>query len=181
MSKPVRWPQSSTGRRHDGAGAGAGASAGTGTGATAAAAPEIVAAADSKDSTNPETGEPTSDSASGGEGEHKETQEEILSRIISFHLFTEESYKRLVEREASDKAKAEERAGKAQEAHLVDGELIFGAEEDESDKPPPKNPDLHEGSVLREEYGVFPRDYLGKPIEEIDKGIRDKVRLWRCG
>ncbi|KAK7115725.1 hypothetical protein V1264_001544 [Littorina saxatilis] len=138
------------------------------TGAAAAAASGDAAAP--KDITNPETGEPASVN-----GEHKETTQEILDRIISFHPFTTDSYEHLLEQETFDKSKAHERASKAEEAHLVDGELIFGAEEEDTDKPPPRNPDLREGNVLRDEYGIFPTDYYGKPLEEIDKGIRDKT------
>jgi hypothetical protein len=127
---------------------------------------------DGKDATNPETGEATPD----GGAANGDPADDILKKIVSFRPFTKESYKRLVEQEASDKAKAARKKSKAQEAHLVDGELIFGEGEDPGEEAiPERNPDLREGLVLREEYGVFPPSYIGKPLEEIDKGIRDKV------
>nr|KAG5703740.1 hypothetical protein BaRGS_023029 [Batillaria attramentaria] len=127
---------------------------------------------------NPETGEPAAGGGHAGDGDkHEQTAEEILSRSIAFRPFTEESYRLLVEREEVDKVQAKDRASKAQEAHLVDGELIFGAkEDDEAEKPPEVNPDLREGNILTDNYGIFPTNLCGKPLEEIDKGIRDKVR-----
>ncbi|XP_076443937.1 sodium channel protein 1 brain-like [Babylonia areolata] len=138
-------------------------------------APVDDSAAADEAPTNPETGEIAGDSAAAAADPQKSTRDEILSRIVSFHLFSEDSYRHLVERETADLARAQERASKAQEAHLVDGQLVFGGEEDENDKPPPRNPDFREGNVLREEYGIFPTDYFGRPLEEIDQGIRSKT------
>ncbi|XP_076465332.1 sodium channel protein 1 brain-like [Babylonia areolata] len=107
--------------------------------------------------------------------QHHEEAEDLLSRIISFHPFTQDSYKRLVDRQTSEKLRQKRAASKAQEAHLVDGELIFGAEDEEGRPPPSRNPDLVEGHVLRDEYGVFPPAFFGKPLEEIDKGITDET------
>ena len=129
--------------------------------------------------TNPDSGEQASGDAEDADKKISKEGNEILNHIVSFHPFTEDSYRVLVEREAADKARAEDRAARAQEAHLVDGELIFGGEQEEGEKPPPKNPDLREGNVLRDEYGVCPPAYFGKPLEEIDKGIRDKVGVVR--
>ena len=66
-------------------------------------------------------------------------------------------------------------ASRSQEAHLKDGELKFGLDEDEMDKRPERNPDLEEGKPLKDEYGQPPAYYMGLPLEEIDKGIKDKV------
>lgn len=66
---------------------------------------------------------------------------------------------------------------RSQEARLKDGELKFGLEDDE--KPPSPNPHLNENETLKEEYGSPPNQYLGLPLEEIDKGIMTKVRTSR--
>nr|UIX25865.1 voltage-gated sodium channel alpha subunit [Lymnaea stagnalis] len=93
---------------------------------------------------------------------------------LAFRPFTEESHKALLEREAELNQRDLHRARHAQDAHLVDGELKFGSQEDE-DTLPPENPDLKEGNALTKAYGRFPNRLLGCPIEEIDPGIRDKT------
>ncbi|BFZ01527.1 hypothetical protein BsWGS_04567 [Bradybaena similaris] len=92
----------------------------------------------------------------------------------SFVPFTSVSYQKLVERERVRKVLEAKRAKYAQVAHLVDGELRFGAQEDES-LLPEENPDLKEGNLFTKSYGIFPSYLLGVPIEEIDPGIRDKT------
>ena len=64
---------------------------------------------------------------------------------------------------------------RSQEAHLKDGELKFGLDEDEFGKRPERNSDLEEGKPLKAEYGQPPAYYMGLPLEEIDRGITDKV------
>ncbi|KAI8789145.1 sodium channel protein 1 brain-like isoform X1 [Biomphalaria glabrata] len=91
-----------------------------------------------------------------------------------FKPFSEDSYKALLEREALLKERELHRARHAQDAHLVDGELKFGAQDDE-DSLPPVNPQLKEGCLLSSEFGRFPSRLLGIPIEEIDPGVRDKT------
>lgn len=93
----------------------------------------------------------------------------------SFIPFTSVSYQKLVEKERVLKVLEAKRVKYAQVAHLVDGELRFGAQEDES-LLPDENPDLKEGNLFTKSYGTFPSHLLGVPIEEIDPGIRDKVR-----
>lgn len=93
-----------------------------------------------------------------------------------FIPFTEDSYIRLVEREQHLKELDLKREKHAQDAHLVDGELIFGVQDDE-DRLPPENPELKDGSLFTKVYGTFPPHLLGTPIEELDPGIRDKVSL----
>ena len=100
------------------------------------------------------------------------------SKLLSFHLFNESSYQALLVREQEQQAKHEERHNTAQTAHLVGGELIFGNEEEEEDAILP-DPNLREGNLLLENYGIFPTSYIGKPIEEIDHGITEKVSLPR--
>ncbi|GFR71119.1 sodium channel protein [Elysia marginata] len=94
--------------------------------------------------------------------------------LATFKAFTKQSMVRLEEREKELDEKDIQRQKQAQVAHLVDGELKFGVDEDE-DKLPPENPDLREGCVFTKVYGAFPPRLLGKPIEEIDRGIRDKT------
>ncbi|XP_041373843.1 sodium channel protein 1 brain-like [Gigantopelta aegis] len=96
------------------------------------------------------------------------------SKLLSFHLFSENSYQALLVREQQQLAKHEERQNTAQKAHLVGGELIFGNEEEEEDVIVP-DPNLREGNLLLENYGIFPTSYIGKPIEEIDPGITEKT------
>ncbi|BFY98489.1 hypothetical protein BsWGS_01529 [Bradybaena similaris] len=91
-----------------------------------------------------------------------------------FIPFTEESYIRLLEREQHLKEVDLKREKHAQDAHLVDGELIFGVPDDE-DRLPPENPELKDGSLFTKVYGSFPNHLLGTPIEELDPGIRDKT------
>ena len=102
----------------------------------------------------------------------KPVTNEILP-LATFKSFDLHSYNRLCEREQILKKKAIERAKHAQEAHLVDGELKFGIDDD--DLPPPENPELREGCVLTKAYGRFPTRLYGRPIEDIDPGIQYKV------
>ena len=117
--------------------------------------------------------------APDGAKKSSKVSDDILSRIISFRPFTEESFRRLCEKEVVEKAMYDRQTDRDQEAHLVDGELIFGSKIEEGIKPPlPPNPDLTEGKSLREEHGIFPADYFGQPLEEIDKAIEDKVNFY---
>ena len=99
--------------------------------------------------------------------------EEVLP-LATFRPFNKNSYVKLCEREIHLKELAIERAKHAQDAHLVDGELKFGLEDDE-DAPEPVNPDLAEGCMLTKAYGRFPPRLYATPIEEIDEGIQYKV------
>jgi len=92
---------------------------------------------------------------------------------VRFRLYTENSWKNQLKKEEDARIKEEKNDGKA-EAHLVDGELQFEDDEEEARKE--RDPKLMEGNVLPDEYGdIFRSDYYGKPLEEIDKYIKDKV------
>ncbi|XP_070174402.1 sodium channel protein 1 brain-like isoform X2 [Littorina saxatilis] len=93
---------------------------------------------------------------------------------LYFVPFTHASYQRLLVREATDKQKDRERNARSQEAHLKDGELKFGLDEDELERRPDRNPDLEEGTSLKPEFGEPPPYYLGLPLEEVDPGIPSK-------
>ncbi|CAG5133640.1 unnamed protein product, partial [Candidula unifasciata] len=92
----------------------------------------------------------------------------------TFVPFTSTSYQRLLDRERVRKVLEIKRAKYANIAHIVDGELRFGAKEDDL-LLPEENPDLREGSMFTKSYGTFPPHLLGVPIEEIDPGIREKT------
>ena len=96
--------------------------------------------------------------------------------LATFKPFTKLSYVRLCEREEQLKKLELERAKHAQDAHLVaGGQLKFGSKKDDGETLPPENPDLKEGCLLTKAYGRFPTRFYGKPVEEIDIGIREKV------
>ncbi|XP_035829755.1 sodium channel protein 1 brain [Aplysia californica] len=122
--------------------------------------------------TSPES-QTTNNAADGGEENPDGGPKEMLP-LATFKPFTKMSYQRLVEREQHLKERAAEKAKYAHEAHLVDGELKFGMDDDEEELPP-ENADLREGCLLTKAYGRFPLRLLGKPIEEIDPGIQDKT------
>ncbi|VDI64607.1 Hypothetical predicted protein [Mytilus galloprovincialis] len=100
----------------------------------------------------------------------KEPDERPESRIKEY---TPESWKQQVEQAAAAQKKFEKTGGVA-EAHLVDGELKFDDDEEEAKKD--RDPNLVEGNLLPVEYSdVFDNKLLGKPLEEIDKYIKDKT------
>lgn len=104
----------------------------------------------------------------------QDDDEDEGERVLVFTKFTKQSYKRLLEKEEEERKKAEEKAANPQEAKLVDGELKFD-DEDEKDKLE-KDPLLVEGNVLPEDLGAdFPKELYGKPIEEIDPYLKEKV------
>ncbi|XP_071167182.1 sodium channel protein 1 brain-like isoform X15 [Mytilus edulis] len=99
----------------------------------------------------------------------KEPDERPESRIKEY---TPESWKQQVEQAAAAQKKFEKTGGVA-EAHLVDGELKFDDDEEEAKKD--RDPNLVEGNLLPVEYSdVFDNKLLGKPLEEIDKYMKDK-------
>lgn len=100
----------------------------------------------------------------------EEPEERPIDRI---KLYTEESWKIQVENEIAAQRKFEKTGGVA-EAHLVDGELKFDDDEEEAKRD--RDPKLVEGNALPDELSdVFKSDLYGKPLEEIDKYIKDKV------
>ncbi|KAI0225114.1 hypothetical protein LSAT2_023983, partial [Lamellibrachia satsuma] len=93
----------------------------------------------------------------------------------SFRPFTVDSYRRLLEREAEQaKKQVEKIPDQFQEGRLVDGELKFGEAESEEEKAE-HDPDLVEGRGIPERLGEVPLELIGKPLEEIDPHIQDKV------
>ena len=95
--------------------------------------------------------------------------------IVKFAPYSTDSYKRQLEQEKIDRLRAQEKKDRPAEGRLVDGELRFD-DDDEDEKSKERDPNLVEGSYLPEYMQHdFPSDYIGKPIEEIDPSIKDKV------
>ncbi|XP_013413556.1 sodium channel protein 1 brain [Lingula anatina] len=106
-------------------------------------------------------------------GSKEESDDDDEDKIV-FKPFTKETLRRLEEREAEEKKLAEEKAGKQQEAILVDGELKFN--DDEDGEVIEKDPSLVEGNPLPVDLALeFPKSLHGKPIEEIDQYIKEKI------
>ncbi len=109
-------------------------------------------------------------------------QEEIdpedlpLEEQYKFRLFTPESYERLLIKEEEDRRLALEKKDKPAEGRLVDGELKF--DDDGEDGPPPdRDPLFIEGNNLPDDIAeIFPSELYSKPLEEIDKYLKAKVR-----
>ena len=117
--------------------------------------------------------DPTNDPKNGDEEEESDDDDDQLV----FNLYTAQSWDEQLIKERIHKEKEEENRRNQGEAHLVDGELQFDSEEHHGPQKK-RNPNLIEGNTLMEESG-FPKEYYGKPIEELDKLILDKVRV--CG
>lgn len=91
-----------------------------------------------------------------------------------FREFTEQSYEQLIIKELERLRKEETRHVNKEEAHLVDGEIVF----DDVDEEAPKitrDPKLADGQPLPEKLGRFPRELDGIALEEIDPNIQEKV------
>lgn len=100
------------------------------------------------------------------------------STRVKFRLYTTDSWDKQLQKE-EEKRKKEARTGGIAEAHLVDGELKFDDDEEEAKKE--SNPKLKEGELLPPDLAdVFRTDYYGKPLEEIDRFIKDKVIIVLC-
>ena len=110
-------------------------------------------------------------SGDGMTDEERAAAEEAERLKEPFRIFDQNSYRRLVEREKSEKLKKENT--EEEEGRLVDGEIVF--DEDTSAKID-RDPKLADGMSLPEKMGRFPRELLGIPLEEIDPYIKDKVR-----
>ncbi|XP_065944600.1 sodium channel protein 1 brain isoform X9 [Magallana gigas] len=90
-----------------------------------------------------------------------------------FRQYVQRSWDEQLHREKEAQKKLDKNNGKAV-AHLVDGELKFEEDEEESKKT--RDPALQEGNILPDELGdEFPSELYGKPLEEIDKYIKDKT------
>ncbi|XP_064620216.1 sodium channel protein 1 brain-like isoform X2 [Lineus longissimus] len=111
----------------------------------------------------------------GGKNSKKE-EEDDEEGLVSYNPFTKESMTKVLLKEEEEKKKALDRLNKPKEGRLVDGELRFDDEDDDGDDVNlDKDPALVEGNVLPEaHYGTCPRDLLGKPLEEIDRFIKDR-------
>ena len=105
--------------------------------------------------------------------EEEEEEDDEEDEQIYFTPYCQDSYKAQLENEKKAKEKAEANLKNQGEAHLVDGELRFESEEDHGPAKK-RNPDLVEGNTLPEDSGM-PKELYGKPLEEIDKLITDKV------
>ena len=104
-----------------------------------------------------------------GEGEDDDDE------IITFALYTNDSYRQQLEQEEADRIRAQEKKDRPAEGRLVDGELRFD-DDDEDEKSKERDPNLVEGSYLPEYMQHdFPPEFIGQPIEEIDPNIKDKV------
>ncbi len=99
-----------------------------------------------------------------------------LEEQYKFRLFTPESYDRLLIKEEEDRRLALEKKDKPAEGRLVDGELKF--DDDGEDGPPPdRDPLFIEGNNLPDDIAeIFPSELYSKPLEEIDKYLKAKVR-----
>lgn len=114
---------------------------------------------------------PTTDPPADEEDSDEDEEDEKLV----FTEYTAESWDGQLLLEKRNKEKEEENKKNQGEAHLVDGELHFDSEEHHGPQQT-RNPALIEGNTLREDSG-FPKNLYGKPIEEIDKLIRERDKV----
>lgn len=114
---------------------------------------------------------PTTDPPADEEDSDDDEEDEKLV----FTEYTAESWDGQLLLEKRNKEKEEENKRNQGEAHLVDGELHFDSEEHHGPQKT-RNPALIEGNTLREDSG-FPKNLYGKPIEEIDKLIRERDKV----
>lgn len=116
---------------------------------------------------------PKSDPSAEDEDSDDAEEEDILV----FTPYTEESWKEQLANEHRIKLKEEENKRNQGEAHLVDGELHFDSEEHHGPQKT-RNPDLVEGNTLKSDIEPeFNKQLYGKPIEEIDKLIKDNDKV----
>ncbi|KAL4228300.1 hypothetical protein ACF0H5_013731 [Mactra antiquata] len=106
----------------------------------------------------------------------EDSDDDDEDETLVFSLFTPESLEEQIKVEIRNKEKAEENKKNAGEAHLVDGEIIFDSEEHHGPQKT-RNPALVEGNTLREDSGC-PKEMYGKPVEEIDKLIRERDKTF---
>lgn len=123
----------------------------------------------------PDSRESVPKSDPGAEDEDSDDGEE--EDILVFTPYTEESWKEQLANEHRIKLKEEENKRNQGEAHLVDGELHFDSEEHHGPQKT-RNPDLVEGNTLKSDIEPeFNKELYGKPIEEIDKLIKDNDKV----
>lgn len=124
----------------------------------------------------PDSRESVPKSDPGAEDEDSDDEEEEL---LVFTRYTEESWNEQIANEHRIKVKEEENRRNQGEAHLVDGELHFDSEEHHGPQKT-RNPNLVEGNTLKEDTEPeFPKELYGKPIEEIDKLIKERDKVSR--
>ena len=103
------------------------------------------------------------------EDDHEEEEE-------LFRRFDRQSYQKLLLRDEIERQKALDAKNKPREGRLVDGELIFGDEDDKEEDTRDRDSRLVEGNTLPTIIAdEFPKELYGKPIEEIDPYLKDKV------
>ena len=99
-----------------------------------------------------------------------------VTPVAPLRPFTRESYDRLVAAEDSRRHEAQTKPDRAPEGRLVDGQLKFDLAETAVE--PARDPTLAEGRTLPARLGPVPDELLGKPLEEIDPHIKDKVSIY---
>lgn len=124
----------------------------------------------------PDSRESVPKSDPGAEDEDSDGEEE---EILVFTPYNKDSWEEQIANEHRIKLKEEENKRNQGEAHLVDGELHFDSEEHHGPQKT-RNPNLVEGNTLKEDTEPeFPKELYGKPIEEIDKLIKDNDKVSR--
>lgn len=91
----------------------------------------------------------------------------------TFRPFTKKSYEKLLRKEQEHKT-AKKKNTDSDEGRLVDGEIVFDNDEDDTPKMT-RDPKLVDGQTLPEKLGRFPKELEGIPLEEIDPYITHKV------
>lgn len=103
------------------------------------------------------------------------TEDEEEPPLPQFRPYDKKSWDNQIQKDRDAQRKLDKNNGKAV-AHLVDGELKFEDDEEEARKT--RDPTLQEGNILPDELSeVFKEELYGKPLEEIDKYIKDKVNF----
>lgn len=124
----------------------------------------------------PDSRESVPKSDPGADDDESDGEEEEL---LVFTKYSRESWDEQVANAHRLKVKEEENKRNQGEAHLVDGELHFDSEEHHGPQKT-RNPNLVEGNTLKEDTEPeFPKELYGKPIEEIDKLIKDRDKVSR--
>ncbi|XP_056021116.1 sodium channel protein 1 brain-like isoform X8 [Ostrea edulis] len=101
------------------------------------------------------------------------TEDEEEPPLPQFRPYDKKSWDNQIQKDRDAQRKLDKNNGKAV-AHLVDGELKFEDDEEEARKT--RDPTLQEGNILPDELSeVFKEELYGKPLEEIDKYIKDKT------
>lgn len=106
----------------------------------------------------------------------EESSEDEDESFGIYKIFTPKSYERLLLQEAEERKRLEDAKNNMQEGRLVDGQLKFGNDDQDDEEKKDKDPWLANGMYLNEsEYGSIPPHLCNKPIEEIDKYLKEQV------